>query len=278
MTTSIGAVWLRLLEDAALFRRYLAVSIRGQMQYRASFVMLALGNLIGTGIEFLGILALFHRFGSLRGWSLAEIALFYGVVGIAFALAEALGRGFDTFDGQVKSGDFDRLLLRPRSTAFQVAAQDVQLMRIGRFLQALTVLLWALHALPIAWSPVKALLLLGSIVGGSCLFYGLFVLQATLAFWTVESLEIMNTVTYGGTETAQFPLTIYRPWFRRLFTFVVPLACMNLLPMRAILPRADLAGIPMAAAYLSPGIGLLFLLVSLQIWKLGVRRYGSTGS
>ncbi len=278
MVEKFGKAWGRIREDAALFRRYLAVSIRGQMQYRASFVMLTLGHLLTTGTEFLGIVALFARFGSLRGWSLAEISLFYGVVGTSFALAEGLGRGFDTFDNQVKSGDFDRLLLRPRSTAFQVAAQEVQLMRVGRLLQSLAVLIWAVRALPIVWTLAKSLLLVGSIVGGACLFYGLFVLQATLAFWTVESLEIMNTVTYGGTETAQFPLTIYRPWFRRFFTFVVPLACMNLLPMRAILPRADLQGIPLPLAWTAPLIGVLFLLIALQVWKLGVSRYCSAGS
>ncbi|XXX55556.1 ABC-2 family transporter protein [Sorangium sp. So ce124] len=59
------------------------------------------------------------------------------------------------------------------------------------------------------------------------MFYGLLVLQATLCFWTVESLEIMNAWTYGGTEAAQYPLTLYRDWFRRFFTFVVPLASVS---------------------------------------------------
>src|SRR5262249_15238657 len=157
------------------------ISLRGQMQYRASFLMLTLGQLLITGIEFLGIWALFARFGSLRGWSLAEIGLFYGMVNVAFAIAEGVGRGFDTFSNLVKSGDFARLLLRPRSTALQVAAQEWQLMRIGRLLQAAAVLGWAMTALPVAWSPAQILLLFATIGGGVCLFYGLFVLQATLS-------------------------------------------------------------------------------------------------
>ena len=44
---------------------------------------------------------------------------------------------------------------------------------------------------------------------------------------TVESIEIVNCLTYGGIETAQFPLSIYRPWFRSFFTFVVPLVAIN---------------------------------------------------
>jgi len=34
--------------------------------------------------------------------------------------------------------------------------------------------------------------------GGVALFLRHLVLQATLAFWTVESLEVMNVLTYGG--------------------------------------------------------------------------------
>jgi ABC-2 type transport system permease protein len=265
-------------ELVRLYFHFISISIRAQLQYRASFIMMAFGHLFATGIEFAGIWALFARFGSLRGWTLPEVAIFYGVIGTAFALAEGIGRGFDTFSNLIKTGDFDRLLLRPHSTAFQVAAQEVQLMRVGRLLQATGVLVWAGISLHTVWTPPRILLLLNMVLGGTCLFYGLFVLQATLSFWTVETLEIMNTVTYGGTETAQYPLTIYRPWFRRFFTFVVPLACVNFMPMRAILPRADLAGTPLPLAWAAPIISVLFLFVSLQLWKLGVRHYTSTGS
>src|SRR4051794_16066988 len=186
------------MDSLRLYLRYAGVSVRAQMQYRASFLMLASGQLLITGAEFLGIWALFHRFGSLRGWRLAEVALLYGCVNVAFALADAFARGFDSFPSLVKSGEFDRLLLRPRGTALQVAAQEVVLMRAGRLLQGGLVLGWAAGAVGIAWSPAKVALLSAAVLGAACLFYGLFVLQATFAFWTVETLELMNTVTYGG--------------------------------------------------------------------------------
>jgi ABC-2 type transport system permease protein len=221
---------------------------------------------------------LFDRFGNLRGWTLAEIGLLYGIANTAFALAESFGRGFDMFSGTIKAGDFDRLLLRPRSTALQVAGQDFQFLRFGRLLNGIVALGWSTVLLEVAWTPAKLLLLTATIGGGACVFYGLFVLQATLCFWTVESLEIMNTVTYGGTETAQYPLTIYRPWFRRFFTFVVPLACMNYIPASAILNRTAEFGIPMWLPWLAPLVGIAFLFVCLHVWRFGERRYRSTGS
>jgi len=261
-----------------LYGRYIDISFRSQMQYRASFIMLSIGHFLMTGLEFIGVLALFDRFDRLESWTLPEVALFYGMINMAFALCDATSRGFDIFAGMVKSGEFDRLLLRPRSTVLQLAGQELTLRRIGRFSQGLIVLLWAAATLDVVWSPAKILLLMTAILGGACMFYGLIVLQATLAFWTTESLEIMNTVTYGGVETAQYPLTIYRSWFRRFFTFVVPLACISYYPALAILGRPDPLDSPLPFQWLAPGIGLLFFAVCLQIWKIGVRHYRSTGS
>lgn len=266
------------LDSLRLYLRYVSVSLRGQMQYRASFVMLSVGTLLVSVLEFFGIWVLFERFGRLRDWSLAEVALFYGIVNTAFAVAEAAARGFDTFPAMVKSGEFDRVLLRPRSTVLQLAGREFHAVRVGRFVQGLVILVWAARALGVAWTPARLGLLAAAVVGGGCLFSGIFVLQATMAFWTTESLEILNTVTYGGVETAQYPLSIYRPWFRKFFTMVIPLACINYFPALAILGRSDPYGAPGFLGWAAPAVGVAFLVLALVVWRFGVRHYRSTGS
>ena len=52
-----------------------------------------------------------------------------------------------------------------------------------------------------------------------------------------------NIVTHGGVETTQFPLSIYRPWFRGIFTFVFPLGAVSYFPVLAILGKADPLGL-----------------------------------
>ena len=269
---------MTILNSLQLYGHYLGISVRGQMQYRVSFAMLSLGHFVFTGIEFVGILVLFERFGSLQGWSLPEVAFLYGLVNIAFSISDAATRGFDMFGTMVKSGDFDRLLLRPRSTALQLVGQELTLRRVGRFAQGFLVLVWASASLDLSWSPVAVVLFVAAIAGGAALFAGLIVLQATLAFWTTETLEIMNAVTYGGVETTQYPLSIYEPWFRKVFTYVVPLGCVSYFPALAIMGRPDPLGSSLLFQYLSPLVGIGFLVVALQVWKVGVRHYRSTGS
>jgi ABC-2 type transport system permease protein len=262
-----------------IYFRYVAISLRSQMQYRASFLLQTFANFLITASEFLGLAGVFQRFHQIRGWTLPEIALFYGIISLAFAIAEAVPRAFDVFPTLIQSGDFDRILLRPRSTILQVLGQAFQPTRLGRFTQGLIVFLWASHRLQIAWTLGKFALLLASILGGACLFSGLIILQATMCFWTVDSIEIINCTTYGGVEAAQFPLTIYHPWFRNMFVFLIPLATINYFPAHFILSRAETTfHSSQLMQCISPTFGLLFLVLCLQIWKLGVRRYHSTGS
>jgi len=269
----------RSVNALALYGRLVSQSVRSQLQYRLSFLLMMLGHFITSGVEALGLWALFDRFGMLGQWSLAEVAFLYGMVNVAFPISEAMARGFDIFGRDfVKTGDFDRLLLRPRSTVLQLAGHDFQLQRLGRLLQGLIVLIWAIWALQIEWNVARALLLVFTVLSAVVFFYALFIFQATLSFWTIESLEIMNTLTYGGVETASYPLAIYQPGFRRFFTFVVPLGCISYFPAVAILGVEDPLGTSRIFQYLAPLAGYGFFLASLIAWRFGIRHYTSTGS
>ena len=119
-----GTGGIAMPDSLRLYLRYIDISFRAQMQYRASFIMLSVGHFLLHGGEFAGVLVLFDRFQHLLDWRLEEVALFYGMVNMAFSFTDATSRGFDSFSSMVKSGDFDRLLLRPRSTALQLAGQE----------------------------------------------------------------------------------------------------------------------------------------------------------
>jgi ABC-2 type transport system permease protein len=265
-------------DSLRLYFRYAGISFRSQMEYRTSFLIRSVAHFTITGVEFVGLVALFQRFGNIDGWTLPQVGLFYGMVSVAFAIAEAVPRGFDVFPAMIKSGDFDRILSRPRSPALQILGQEFQLMRVGRFLQGMLVLIWSAGRLGIEWTIPSVILVMFAIAGGACLFSGLFIFGAALCFWTIESIEIVNCVTYGGVETAQFPLSIYRPWFRSFFTFVVPLATINYVPVQAILSFSGAGDSGKFVYWMSPLAGFAFLVLCIQFWRIGVRHYTSTGS
>ena len=263
----------------ALFWRLARASLSAQARYPASALLLMLAQLLGTGIEVVATWALFHRFGQVQGWTFGEVAVFYGLANCMFAVADALGRGFDVLGTEfLRTGHFDRLLLRPRPLALQLMGHDLRISRLGRLIQGAAVLAWGASQAGVDWGPGTVALAAFAMAGGVALFLGILVLQGTLSFWTLESLELANVLTYGGVQAAQYPLALYARWFRRLLTFAVPLACVAYYPALAILGKPDPLGAPAWAGWMSPAAGFAFLAAALGMWRLGLRRYASTGS
>jgi ABC-2 type transport system permease protein len=263
-------------QDAALYRRLLGALVRSQMQYRASFLMMTFVSFAATATELLAIVLLFGRFGELAGWSMGEVALLYGLASVAFGLNEMISAGFDDFPQTIRRGEFDRVLLRPVSVFVQVLAADFQLRRLGRSSQGVLALALAFATTPIDWTPAKALYLPLAIAGGCVMFMALTVLGAVLCFWTVQSIEIINIVTYGGTEMASYPLPIYHQSLQRFFTFVVPLAFVSYFPALYLLDRTDPLGGPAWLPFATPFAALA--LAAWLAWLVGVRHYQSTGT
>lgn len=258
-----------------LYFKYLRLWVKAQLQYRLSFWLLVLGQFFLPFSVFAGVYLLFERFGSLRGWGFFEVALCFSIINAAFSISECCARGFDSFSTLVSGGDFDRLLVRPRNTVVQVMGSQFEFTRIGRLLQGLAVLIWAAWNLSIHWDLFKAVTLILMIASGVAIFTGIFILAATMCFWTVQSIELAAIFTDGGREMAQYPLNIYQKWVTRFFTFVIPFGCVNYLPLMYILDKVKGNGI---LYMLTPLYGMLFIVPCLWVWRFGVKHYRSTGS
>jgi ABC-2 type transport system permease protein len=250
----------------------------GLLQYRVSLLLRFLSTLLTSLLEAAGILLLFARFRTLGSWTVTECLLLYAVASMAFGFAEWLGRGFDKFPPYVASGDFDRMLLRPRSTALQVLGTRCELSKLGRVLQGALLAAYCLHALAQTLTPARAALLAAVVAGGVFIYVGVFVFFAALSFWTVQSVELTVILTNLTLDMLQYPIDVYAGWLRRFFTFIVPLAAITYYPLLAVLGKPDLTGMPVWFHWSAPALGPLFLAAALLFWQVGVRHYHSTGS
>ena len=233
-----------------------------------------------TLTEFGALALVFGRFGDLGGWTLGEVAFLYGLVEGAFGVMDTLFAGFDParFGQEVRKGTFNRLLLRPLPVTWQVLGSDVTLRRVGRVALGVGIFALALDLNPVAWTLGKALYLPLVIVGMVLFFGGLFVFGSTVAFWTVESFEAMNVLTYGGAYLISYPMSIYGDPLRRFFTFVVPAGFLNYYPALYFLDKPDPFGLPAFAPFVAPLAGGAVFVAALRFWRFGVRHYHSTGS
>jgi ABC-2 type transport system permease protein len=264
----------------ATYGRLVWVQIRSQMQYRASFLLEFLAAGLITVLEFASIALVFDRFGQIRGWSLGEVAFLYGLVEIAFGLMDMVFSGFDpqNFGRQVRRGTFDQLLLRPVDITVQVLGSEFLLRRLGKIIFGLGIFGLALSMTDIQWTLVKVLYLPLVLLGMVAFFGGLFIIGATITFWTIESIEVVNIFTYGTQGMISYPMHIYQTWIRRFFTYILPAIFLNYYPALYFLDKADPLNFPPTARFVAPLAGLAVLLAALSFWRFGIRYYQSTGT
>src|SRR5438105_3012546 len=141
------------------------------MQYKVSFLLALFGSFFINVIEFGVVVVLFTRIPDLAGWSLAEIALLYGLSGTCFAMAEIIAAALDNFQEHIVRGTFDRVLVRPRGALFQVLAEDFALRRIGRIGQGVLVLVISVRLLDLSWSIDKVLILVLALLCGTVIYF-----------------------------------------------------------------------------------------------------------
>ncbi|HUG60947.1 MAG TPA: ABC-2 family transporter protein, partial [Methylomirabilota bacterium] len=82
--------------EAAILRRLLAARLRGQMQYKTSFILQVVSNALVHIGEMIAILFLFDRFGSLGDWGKGEVAFLYGFSSLAFGFAHTIAAGLSS--------------------------------------------------------------------------------------------------------------------------------------------------------------------------------------
>lgn len=256
-----------------LYLRYFSIHLKSRMQYKTSFFINVFGQFLSSFAELLSVWFLMSRFHRIEGFGTSEVLLCYSVILTAFSLAEWLARGFDSFSAVISNGEFDRIMVRPRNVMLQVLGSRIEFSKLGRLLQAAVVMIYALRVCRVEWTAGRAAVLVMTTVSGTAVFSGLFIIYASLCFFTTEGLEVMNIFTHGGVSFGGYPFSVYGKKVLRFFTYIVPLALVQYYPLMYILGRSD-----NTAYMLSPLIAMLFPLPCLMLWRFGIRHYRSTGS
>jgi ABC-2 type transport system permease protein len=252
--------------------------VRVSMSYRTSFVILALGQFLMTGLDFVGILIMFSAVDVLGGFSLAEVAFLYGGAGLCLGLADLILGNIERLGHKIRVGSFDVMLVRPVPVYAQMCADEFAIRRLGRVTQAGLVFAWSVTALDLSWGLTRVVMVLYLVVFGTAIFLAIFTMGAAFQFWTADASEAANAFTYGGNTLAQFPLTIYPTEAIRALTFLVPIGFVNWYPSLYILDHPDPLGLPAVMQFASPVAAGVLALLAWWMWRSGVRRYQSTGS
>lgn len=242
-------------------------------EYRANFVIGASSTVILQIAGLLTIWVVMSQIPGLNGWNFDEVLLVYGLITLAKSINHMFADNLWTIGwNYIRSGDFDRFLVRPIDPLFHLLADRFCHDGIGNFLVGAALVVKASASLGIDWTPLNALYLVVAVLSGGAIFIALNLITAASAFWIVESIPVTQIV-FNTHEFAKYPLTIYHRGLQIMMTWLIPYGFASFIPASYLLGRE--AG---ALAWLAPVVAAVLLAIGYRAWLFGLRHYASAGS
>lgn len=257
----------------SLYFKFMKIHFKSELQYKLSFVLSFVSQFIVFFGYYFTIICLFDKFSNIKGFTLYDVLLTFGIIQFGFSFCETFFRGIDTFDDLIVNGTFDRLLLRPRSVLLQVFVNEVSFVKASRLIQSIIILIISIINLEVVWSIDKIFTLIFMLIASIFVFLSIFILAASYCFFTVKGLEVRNVFTDGGKHMAQYPIGIFKKGFVFVFTYIIPYGFVNYYPLLYLLDKQT-----NKLFIFSPLITILYLIPSILIFYKGIKRYSSVGS
>ena len=255
-----------------LIIKYISMHLRTQLEYKSSFILSLIAQSLSTILSSFMVLILMDKFNFMEYYNIYEIILGISIVQFGFSFAECFGRGFDRFSSIIKRGSLDLMLIRPRNIYIQIFGSNVEFSKLSRIFGSLILFFIAIINIEFDRSLFNIIFLLMLLMFSSLIYFSLEILAACLCFKTIEGLEFVNIFTDGSREFGQYPMGLFKKEVLIVFTYLIPIACVNYYPINYILGKSD------NILYLiSPLFCLILFVISIISFNKCMVNYESSG-
>src|SRR5881628_1069273 len=254
-----------------LFWQYLAQYVKTRLAYKADFLVALSTSILATVAGYGFVVVLFTRIPDLRGWSFHEVLFIYGFSLVPMGLFNIVSLNLYEFgDVYVVEGKFDRVLLRPVHSLFQVLFENFRLESLQEVVTGVVVVAYCSVKLRIEWTLSNLVLFPALILCGAVIYVSVFVILSSVNFWFEDRIGIsppvFNMIAFG-----RYPITIYNAAIQFVLSFVIPFAFASFYPTIRFLGRPEFG----TEFRLVPLVATATAAAALGIWQLGVRQYKS---
>ena len=254
-----------------------AASVRGELQYRANFLIMVVMGIVYQCTGFAFIWVVLARFQAIGGWTLGEVAFLYGLRLIMHALNGAITGGLYNLEWKVRQGEFDRYLVRPTPPLIQLLCERVHISIVGDMIGGLALFAAATTLVAVNWSALALLYLVLALIGGALVELALRVFFSSLAFRFLSANAFMFLLDTVFSNFTNYPLKIFGSALEFLLTFGIPLAFMAYFPAVVLLGRTGELQVNPLFAYAAPLVGVVWLYGALHVFHHEMRHYQSSG-
>ena len=257
-----------------LFFDYFTQYAKVRVSYRGDFFISLVTSFAATIFGLAFVIVLFQKVPQLAGWRFQEVLFLYGFSLIPYGIFNVISTNlYDFGNNYIIEGKFDRILLRPISSLFQILFETFRIESLQEVATGVFCMAWASHSLHVAWTLDKIVLF---VFFGSCagmIYISVFLILTTASFWFEDRIgvhpPVWNVIAFG-----RYPLSIYSGAVQFFLCWIIPFGLASYYPSVRLLGRTVT---PEYAPFV-PVVAIVFFTIAVSLWTISTRHYSSTGS
>lgn len=257
-----GRVWLALARNS--FNTQISTSL-GSAGY-------LVGKLARLFFFLAYLLAIFQHLPSLKGYTLAQVVLFFMTFNLVDVGSQFMFRGLYGVKYLIEEGDFDKIITQPANPLFRISVMGVDFLDLLTLIPVGAVTAWTLSRIPGGVTVLEAALYLAMLANAMAVAYAFHVCAGALSVRTHE-FEGAIWVYRDVMTLGRFPVNIYNEGLRTLLVTLVPVGVMITFPAQALLGLLSWKSVVYAVA-LAVGLNV----AARAFWRSSLREYTSISS
>ena len=242
------------------------------MAYPQDFLVWTVVDILWSVINLVFFKIILLAIPNISGWTFDKLIIPLGFVQLLNAFIWGLMYGnMKEIPNDVNKGNLDLYLSKPANAQFLLSTRGVGLSILPSFFIG-GFLIWYGLSINHALSFLNIIIVFVATGSSVVISYSLWFMMVTTSLW-FSRLKNIAEVFPHSIDIARYPVGIFHPFMRFIFTFIIPFAIFGFLPADIILNKISPLFIfwPIAMAFV-----LLYL--SHKFWNFALRHYSSASS
>lgn len=235
-----------------------------------ALIMFLTGKIFRFTFYFLFIFYLLKGAGSLAGYSVNQVVLFFLIFNLVDVTTQFLFRQVYSFRPMIIKGDFDLVLVKPINALFRVlmgGADLIDLITIPPLVILTIIYMTRLHP-----SLTGVFMFLALLINSFVIATAFYIAILALAIVTLE-IDHAVMIYRDITNLGKFPVDIYKTPLKQFLTYIVPIGLMITIPGKALMGLMSVGGV-----IISLLIGILAIFLAMKFWNYALTKYTSASS
>jgi len=242
-------------------------NLQAAMEFRAAFFTQIIFMILNNAGFFVFWILYFDKFENVRGWTVNDMMLLFGIAATAWGAAAYFFGNFTTLGEVIAQGRLDYYLSLPKPVLLHVLASRSIGSGMGDVLYGFASFVLSGY---FTWDGVLRYVL--GVVAGVCIFISFLTIIQSLSFWIGNTVALSQVALSALLTFSLYPSALFNTTTKFILLTIIPAALVGNVPAEFVRSFTWTSLLQMAAG------ALVFLILAVIMFKSGLRRYESGSS